>query len=240
MWRPQLEALQDTFRPVAVDLRGHGRSPVPPGSYCIEDLGQDVLDTADELGIERFSYVGLSLGGMVGMWLAAEHPARVDRLALICTSAHMPPASDWRDRAARVRSFGMTAVADAVVSRWFTADFAAQHPAVVAAYVATVASAPADGYAACCEAIAEMDLRDRLPAITAPTLIVAGDHDPSTPLPHAEVIHRGIPDSRLQVVGPASHLASVEANEAVTSLVRDHLLGRTDPLSDVRQVTDER
>ncbi|MFD0576324.1 alpha/beta fold hydrolase [Dactylosporangium darangshiense] len=120
MWRPQLPRFGDRLRVVRFDHRGHGGSPVPAGPYEIEDLGRDVLALLDRLGIERASYCGLSLGGMVGMWLAAHAPERIERLVLICTAAHLPPAEGWLDRARQVRAGGMAPVADAVLGRWFT------------------------------------------------------------------------------------------------------------------------
>ncbi|GAA2613321.1 3-oxoadipate enol-lactonase [Dactylosporangium fulvum] len=224
MWRPQLPAFAERLRVVRFDHRGHGGSPVPPGPYRIEDLGRDVLALLDRLGIERASYCGLSLGGMVGMWLAAHAPERIERLVLICTAAHLPPADGWLARAEQVRTGGMGSIADAVLGRWFTPRYRAALPARVAPFRAMIAAGPAEGYAGCCEAIAGMDLRDDLPRITAPTLVVAGVDDPATPPEHGEVIHAGIAGSRLAVVPNAAHLANVEQPEAVAHLVLDHVL----------------
>ncbi|UWZ40421.1 3-oxoadipate enol-lactonase [Dactylosporangium roseum] len=224
MWRPQLPAFAERLRVVRFDHRGHGGSPVPPGPYRIEDLGRDVLALLDRLGIERASYCGLSLGGMVGMWLAAHAPERIERLVLICTAAHLPPADGWLTRAGQVRSWGMGSIADAVLGRWFTPRYRAALPARVAPFRAMIAASPAEGYAGGCEAIAGMDLRDDLSRITAPTLVVAGADDPATPPEHGEVIHAGIAGSRLAVVPNAAHLANVEQPEAVAHLVLDHVL----------------
>ena len=125
MWEPQVAPLAERLRVIRYDHRGHGASPVPPGPYDIEDLGRDVLALMDRLGVERASLGGVSLGGMVAMWLGANAPDRVERLVLCCTSAHMPPASAWAERAAKVRAAGTTeVVADAVVERWLTPAFA--------------------------------------------------------------------------------------------------------------------
>jgi 3-oxoadipate enol-lactonase len=223
MWRPQLPRFGDRLRVVRFDHRGHGGSPVPPGPYRIEDLGRDVLALLDRLGIERASYCGLSLGGMVGMWLAANAPDRIERLVLICTSAHLPPAEGWLGRAAQVRTVGMGPVADAVLGRWFTPRYRAALPARVAPYRAMIAASPAEGYAAGCEAIAAMDLRPDLGRIVAPTLVVAGADDPATPPEHGELIHRMIKNSRLAVVPSAAHLANVEQPETIAQLVLDHI-----------------
>ncbi|GIF74375.1 3-oxoadipate enol-lactonase [Asanoa siamensis] len=221
MWAPQMAALRAGFRIVAFDHRGHGGSPVPPGPYSIEDLGRDVLALLDHLGLERVHYAGLSLGGMVGMWLAAHAPARIDRLALLCTAAHLPPASGWHQRAATVRAEGMGVLADASLARWFTPAFP---PDEAAAFAKTLVALDPGGYASCCEAIAGMDLRPVLDRITAPTLVVAGDADPATPPAQAQAIVDGIgPGATLVVLPDAAHLASVERAEQVTDLLRRHL-----------------
>ena len=224
MWRPQLPALAD-LRVVRFDHRGHGASPAPPGPYRLEDLGRDVLALLDRLGIAKASYCGLSLGGMVGMWLAANAPDRIEKLVLICTAAHLPPADGWAVRAEQVRTAGMGSIADAVLGRWFTPRFRAALPAKVAPYRAMIAACPAEGYAGCCEAIGGMDLRGDLPRITAPTLVIAGADDPATPPEHGERIHAGIAGSRLVVLPGAAHLANVEQADAIAQLIHDHVRG---------------
>jgi 3-oxoadipate enol-lactonase len=220
MWTPQIAALAGDFRVVAYDHRGHGGSPVPPGPYAIEDLGRDVVELLDHLGLERVHYAGLSLGGMVGMWLAAHAPERVDRLALLCTAAHLPPASRWHERAATVRAAGMGAIADAVVARWFTPAFPSDR---AAAFAKALVAIDPEGYAACCEAIAGMDLRPVLGRITAPTLVVAADADPATPPALAQDIVDGIGSgAELVVIPEAAHLASVERADPVSGLLRGH------------------
>jgi 3-oxoadipate enol-lactonase len=223
MWAPQLPALAERFRVLVVDHRGHGRSEVVPGPAALDDLGADVLTALDAASVDRFSWVGLSLGGMVGMWIAAEVPERVERLALVCTAARVPPAAKWLDRAATVRAEGTGALADLMMGRWFTAGFAAREPATVDVYRAMLLATPDEGYAACCEVIAAMDLRPRLSAITAPTLVVAGADDPATPPSSAEEIVSEIPGARLEVVADAAHLANVEQPEAITKLLLEHL-----------------
>jgi 3-oxoadipate enol-lactonase len=224
MWEPQVPALSQRHRVIRFEHRGHGGSPVPNGPYTMDDLGQDVLTLIDRLGLERVSYCGLSIGGMVGQWLAINAPDRIDRLILICTSAYLPPAEGWRDRAAAVRGAGTPEViADAVLGRWFTPPFAAANPELVARYRRMISSISAEGYAGCCEAIATMDLRTGLPGITAPTLVIGGRQDPSIPPEHGEAIAAAIPGARCEVLDPAAHLASVERAECVTALIADHL-----------------
>jgi 3-oxoadipate enol-lactonase len=223
MWDGQLP-LAERLRLVRHDHRGHGASPVPPAPYEIADLGRDVLALMDSLGIERASYCGSSIGGMVGIWLGANAPQRVARLVLICTSAHMPPASAWRERAAAVLEAGSPeVVADGVVERWLTPDYAAQHAGVRADLRAMLAATAADGYAACCGAIERMDLREDLPDVTAPTLVISGSDDPATPLEHQRLIAAAIPGARHEIVGPAAHMAAVQQPEAVNRLILEHL-----------------
>ncbi len=221
MWEPQLPALERHFRVLRYDHRGHGASPVPPGPYTIDDLGGDVLALLDALGLETVSYAGLSLGGMVGMWLAATAPERVDRLVLCCTSARFDSAQPWLDRAGAVRSGGTASIAAQVVARWFTPALADE--ALIERALAWMAAAPDDGYAACCDALAALDLRPLLPAITAPTLVIAGADDLAIPVEHGAAIAAAIPDARLAVVPGAAHLANIEASEAVTRLLLNHL-----------------
>jgi 3-oxoadipate enol-lactonase len=223
MWDGQL-ALAGRLRLVRFDHRGHGASPVPPGPYEIADLARDVLALMDHLGLERASFAGLSIGGMVGMWLGANAPERLDRLVLLCTAAHMPPAEVWRDRAAAVRAAGSTEpIADAVVERWLTPAFAAEHPEVLAGLRAMLTASPPDGYAACCGAIERMDLRPLLARIAVPTLVVSGSDDLSTPPEKQAAIAAAVPGARHEVVAPAAHVAAVEQADAVNRLIEEHL-----------------
>jgi 3-oxoadipate enol-lactonase len=228
MWDPQVEALSARFSLLRYDHRGHGGSPVPPGPYSLDDLGADVLALLDRLELERVHLGGLSLGGMVAMWVAARAPERVERLVLCCTSAFLGPRDTWLDRARRVRAEGMAAITPASLERWLTPAFRAREPATVAHVERTLLATAPEGYAACCEAIAGMDLRADLPGIAAPTLVVAAAHDPSTPPAHGEAIAAAIPDARLVVLPDAAHLANVEQPEAVTGAVIEHL-GAPDP-----------
>lgn len=224
MWEPQMAVLADHFCVIRYDTRGHGRSGKPPGPYAISDLGEDALALLDAIELERVSWVGVSLGGMVGIWLATHHPERIDRLVLCCTSAHMPPPQAWRQRAAIVREAGTVGViADAVVGRWLTPAWAAEHPDELARLRTMLASSPLDGYVACCEAIATMDQRGSLATITAPTLVIGGAHDAAAPpAEHAAILAREIAGAQYVLVDGA-HLASVECADVVNDLIIDHL-----------------
>lgn len=216
MWEPQLSTLSRSFRVLRYDHLGHGDSPAPPGPYTVDQLADEVLALVES--VERFHYVGLSLGAMVGMAIAARVPDRVDRLALVCTSAHLPPAQTWLDRAATVRSLGTASITDTVLARWFTPAYTDVEP-----YAAMLAATPDEGYAGCCAAIAAMDLRPVLGKITAPTLVVSGSADPAAPPEHGTLIARSVPHGRFVTVA-AAHLANVERPADVTALLLDHLV----------------
>ena len=225
MWEPQLPALTESFRVLRHDRRGHGRSEVPPGPYTIADLGRDVLELLDSLELERVSYCGLSIGGMDGMWIAANAPERLDRLCLCSTSANLGPPELWVDRAATVRADGTDAVADATMGRWFSSAFHEAHPEVVARFREMVASTPAEGYASCCEAIRDWDFRDELGRISAPTLVLSAEVDPSTPPEHGRLIADGIPGASFVVIPEAAHLVNVERPAEVDEAILGHLTG---------------
>jgi 3-oxoadipate enol-lactonase len=223
MWDPQAGALAERFRLVRYDTRGHGGSPVPDGPYTIDHVGQDALALLDHLGIERAHWVGLSLGGMTGMWLAINAPERLDRLVLLCTSAQLGPPEGWRERAETVRAQGTEAVADAGVGRWLTERFREENPETADWLRDMIAATPDAGYAAGCAVIEHMDLTAGLAGISAPTLVIAGAQDPATPPEHGERIAAAVPGARLEVLDPAGHLANVEQPETVTRLILDHL-----------------
>ena len=223
MWDEGAPALRERFRLLRYDHRGHGGSPVPPGLYTIEDLGRDALALLDGLGIERFSWCGLSIGGMVGMWLASEVPERVEGLVLCCTSALLGPRELWDERIRVARKEGMDALVDSVVVRWFTPEFFSAHPETVEKAAAMLRGTDPEGYAGCCAAIRDMDLRDRLGQIRAPTLVISAADDPATPPEHGELIRDSIPGAGFEVIPGASHLANIEQPEAVTRAILDHL-----------------
>ena len=185
-----------------------------------------MLAILDERGLERVSFCGLSLGGAVGMWLAMHAPERIDRLALACTSARFGVRENWLARAATVRAEGVEAVADAVLQLWFTPRTHRDQPELVRAYRAMMVSAEREGYAGCCEALADWEPGDELAAIRAPTLVLAGSEDPATPPAQGEAIARRIPGARLSVLEGAGHLANLEQPEAFNRLLLEHLTAR--------------
>ena len=189
----------------------------------MDDLGGDVLELMDSLGVDRFSYAGVSIGGMVGMWLGAHAPDRVARLALVCTTARFPSPDPWRSRVEQVRAGGTASIADAVVARWFTPPYAEAHPETVRRFKETLSTVDDEAYVGCCEAIAAMDLTPALPKITAPVVVVAGADDLAIPADQCAAIAAQIPGATLTVVPDAAHLANVEQADTVTTILLGHL-----------------
>ena len=224
MWDPQVAGLSPHLRVITFDHRGHGGSPVPPGPYEIAEMGRDVVALIDTLGLDRVSYVGLSIGGMVGLWLAATHPERLGRLVLMTTSAHPDSTGAFALRAATVRAAGTTEViADAVVARWFTPHWSDVHGQLVGRTRQMICATPAEGYAACCEAISAFDLRDELPKISTPTLVISGAQDPALPPEHQLAIAAGVPGARLESIEDAAHLPNIQHPDTVNRLIAEHL-----------------
>ena len=216
MWAAQAAAFAGEYRVLRYDHRGHGGSPVPRGPYTIEELAGDVLELLDALGLERVTFVGLSIGGAVGMSLALRAPERIERLALCCTSRRFGPPETWTERAATVRAEGVEAVADAALERWLTPEApAAMGERLRAMLVAT----PREGYASCAEALADHDLRGALGALHMPVLAVGGDDDPAAPPDEVRAIAGEIPGARLHMIGRARHLAVVERAEAFNGVL---------------------
>ncbi|MET8778146.1 3-oxoadipate enol-lactonase [Nocardia sp. NPDC004654] len=224
IWDDYVRPLADNgFRVIRCDTRGHGDSPVPVGPYSLADLGGDLEAVLDRHGVESAHVVGVSLGAMTGLWLARHRPQRVRRLVVCCTSARPGNPPQWRTRAAQARAEGMAAIATASVRRWFTPEFAAAHPRVVAEKRLLTADTPAEGYAACCEALAEIDLFDDLPAITAPTLVLSTAQDPAFPPDDGKAIADRIPAARFRIIGDAAHLGTVEQPGSFLTAITDHL-----------------
>ncbi|MEU2491585.1 3-oxoadipate enol-lactonase [Streptomyces sp. NPDC007883] len=221
VWEPQTAGLARDHRVVRWDLPGHGGSPAGPGvlraGATVADLGRHVLRLADALGARAFAYAGISLGGAVGTWLAAHHPDRVTRLALLCTSAHFGGPGPWRERARLVRARGTAPVAESAPARWFTPAFTGHD-----ALVTDLRSADPETYAVCCEILAGTDLRPDLARIVAPTLVISGREDKATPPAHGRELADGIREARHVEVPGAAHLAGVERPQSVLTALQAH------------------
>lgn len=225
MWEPQMSMLRARFRVVRYEHRGHGGTVAPPHAFSVEDLGSDMLDVLDAVGADRANLVGLSLGGTVAMWLAANHPERVDKLVVAASKACWPPSQAWQDRSDLVRSEGTLALLDTLLGRWFTEPFAGGRPELRSKVAAMLGSADPEGYAGCCGALGEVDLREDLSAIQAATLVLVGGTDPAVSIADAVDLAEAIPGSSLQVISPAAHLLNVEQPERFTAAVIDHIAG---------------
>jgi 3-oxoadipate enol-lactonase len=217
MWEPQALALKSEFRVLRYDHRGHGGSPAPPGPYTIDDLAGDAIALLDELGIERVTFVGLSIGGAVAVTAALRAPERFERLVLASTAARFGPPEQWQERAATVRAEGVEAVADAALERWLTPE---APEALRERLRAMLVSTPSEGYAACCEALGGYDARGRLGELAMPVLAIAGDGDPTTPPAALQAIVDEVPDGRLHVIERARHICNDERGEEFNRVLR--------------------
>ncbi len=207
MWQPQIQHLSEHFNVLRCDSRGHGWSSVTPGPYSIAQLGGDIIDLLDHLGIARAHVCGSSMGGMTAMWLALHHPQRVHGLILSNTAAYIGPPGSWNARVAAVERGGMEAIAAAVVARWFTLDYALLRTEQIGGLVSMFSATPAAGYAASCMAVRECDLRADVAGIDAPTLVICGSGDLWTPPADGHFLHHQIVGSRYLELD-AGHLAN--------------------------------
>jgi 3-oxoadipate enol-lactonase len=222
IWLKQVPTFCERFQVIRYDSRGHGRSSSPAGDYAIARLGLDVVELLEHLGLKRVNFCGLSMGGMVGQWLGAYAPQRIEQLVLCNTSAFMGPEG-WRLRIDTVRNGGMAQIADKVVDRWFTPTFIAAQPAKVAHAKQMILATDPVGYIGCCAAIRDLDLRKTAMAITARCLVVGGTADLATPLNHSEWLARALPSASLRLL-PTAHLSNVECEDTFTDLVHSFLV----------------
>ncbi len=224
MWDAQAAVLEKSFRVLLYDTRGHGRSQNSPGPYTIEQLGRDALELLDRLGMRQVSFCGLSMGGMIGMWLGIHAPERLRKLALANTGAKIGTAELWNTRIAAVEHGGMAALSQATLERWFTAGFRARSPETVAQVREMLETTPATGYAACCAAIRDCDLREAIAAIRVPTLVIAGSHDPATPATDGRFLAERIEGAGYRELDSA-HLSNLEQTARFNRELQEFLTG---------------
>jgi len=226
LWEPQMEELTRHFRVVRYDCRGHGDSDVPPDrTTSIGRLGADLVALLDCLNIERAHLCGISLGGFTGLWLAAYHRERVGRAVFANTAARLGSEQSWDERIRAVEAGGLAAISETVVGRFLGATFRAAHPDVTRHLVEMVEATPAAGYVAACAALREADLHNVISRIRAPSLIIGGELDQSTPVGQSEELNTLISDSKLVVLPGAAHLTNVEQAEKFTPIVTTFLRG---------------
>lgn len=210
MWDDVATALAGRFRVLRYDVQGHGRSGARNLPTTVDDLANDLAGLLDALDIARAHVIGLSLGGMIAQAFAVLHPERTASLVLMATAAHLPPPDFWRQRAATVIDAGPEAVVGTIVPRWFTPGFQEREPAAVTRIHDLFLGCDRRGYARCCEAIADMDLRERIAGIVAPTLVMVGADDFVTPLAMGADIRSRIAGAELVMIPDCAHLISVE------------------------------
>jgi 3-oxoadipate enol-lactonase len=215
MWRPQLPEFLKSLRVLRYDTRGHGKSSVTSGPYSIEQLGKDVIALADELKLDRFHFCGLSMGGIIGMWLALNTPQRLNKLVLSSTAAKIGAPEMWNTRIDTVRKQGMKPVAAATIERWFTPSFRQKNPQVISSIRKTLEETSPEGYAANCAAVRDFDLREQLYLIHTSTLVISGKHDSATPPVDGRFLAEHIPGARYVELN-AAHLSNIEDADRFT------------------------
>ncbi|MFO7276193.1 MAG: 3-oxoadipate enol-lactonase [Pseudomonadota bacterium] len=224
MWSSQVQVLVDRFKVVRYDSRGHGRSAVPEGEYSIEMLGRDALAVLDAVGIRRAHFVGLSMGAMTGMWLAANHRDRIAKLVLANTTAHIGRPQMWQERIAQAREKGLDEIAAATISRWLSPSFKAERPDEVNRLVETMRAMPLQGYLGSCAVLRDVDLRKDLKKIIAPTLVIAGAEYGGNEADAAERLRAGIAGALLVTIRRAAHLSNLENPAEFNEVLRRFLI----------------
>lgn len=223
MWQAQIDFFQQDFFVICYDTRGHGASSAPQGPYSIDQLGQDVVNLLDHLNVEKAAFCGISMGGLTGQWLAIHRPERFNQVVVCNTAAKIGQEQAWNDRAALVREQGLQPIASTAASRWFTEPFIQSNATVVNNLQNDLAAGSAEGYASCCEALAEADVREQLKDIPVPVLVVAGQQDPVTTVVDGQFMVERIANSQLFEIN-ASHISNVELpnefNQAVKQFIQ--------------------
>jgi 3-oxoadipate enol-lactonase len=223
MWEPQIDAFSKHFRVLRCDTRGHGQSRVTPGPYTIEQLSWDIVRLLDALQIERANFCGLSMGGLIGMFLGTNAGDRFHKIVLCDTAAKIGTNDSWNTRIQAVQSGGMKAISAGVIERWLTASFRTCHPEETQAIQAMLEAANPEGYIACCAALRDTDLRSTIRTIRNPCLALTGTHDMTSPPEEAHFLERSIPGAAYAEIS-AAHLSNVEARDEFNRHVLPFLL----------------
>lgn len=225
MWSPQVAAFAAHYHVICYDTRGHGSSPITDGPYDFAGLGHDVLAIMDALDIRQAAFCGVSMGGHTALWLGRHAAERITAIVVCNSAAKIGTSAAWSERAEALRAGGseaMKKLAETAPERWFTEGFIARQPEVVTEMQEILAGLDAAGYAACCDALGQSDLRDEIAAITIPTLILTGDADPVTTVDDAKEMQAKISGSKLAILS-ASHISNIEAAPEFTQTVLDFL-----------------
>ena len=222
IWDAVIELLGERYRVVTYDKRGHGLSDAPAGEYTLDQHVDDLAGLLDHLGIGRLALAGVSVGGLIGQRFALRHPERLAALVICNSAARMGDTQMWNARIAAVRDGGLAAIADAVMTRWFSADFRTNRPTELAGWRNLLLRTPADGYAGTCAALRDADLRGEVGRIVTPTLVVAGDQDLAAPVELVRGTAEAIPGARLEVVA-GGHIPSIEQPQALAGRMMNFL-----------------
>jgi 3-oxoadipate enol-lactonase len=228
MWDPQIKVLTSRYQVLRYDTRGHGGTDAPAEAYSLAQLGSDVVGLLDALDIDKVHFVGLSMGGMIGQFLALNHGNRLKSLVLCDTAAIIPPEAQsiWQERIDTARTKGLQALVESTLERWFTPPCLEKNPPEVRHIRKLFLATPLAGYIGCSEAIRDLNYLERLSEITIPTLIIVGRDDPGTPVEAAQLMHQHITGSELVVLSTAAHLSNVEQphafNQALTQFLHQH------------------
>jgi len=225
MWDPQMAELKKHYKVLRFDTRGHGASSAPPGPYTLEQMADDVHGLFAALGIRQTHWAGLSMGGMIGETYALKYPGVFRSMVLADTTSRRPPnaAQMWGDRIRMAKEQGMDALVESTLGRWFTEPFRKAHPEVMARIGNDIRNTPVEGFAGCCDAIAKIDVLDRLKEIDCPAFVIVGDQDHGTPPEMARQIHANLRGSELLIIESAAHLSNVEQAQTFTRVMTDFL-----------------
>lgn len=222
-----LWSLANRYTVLTYDLRGHGQTEATPGAYSFDLLAADALALLDALQIDKASFVGISLGGMIGQAMALAAPERIEKLVLADTTCRYPPEvqATWPERIRQIEVAGLEPLVAPTLERWFTAPYRAANPELMARIGKLIRTTPVAGYVGCCHAIARLDFHARLGDIRMPTLVMVGELDPGTPPAMARELADGIPDARLETIPGAAHLGNIEQAATFNRLLLTHLAG---------------
>ena len=225
MWDEQWAVLTSRYRVLRFDTRGHGSSDAPAAAYTLDQLAGDLHGLLASAGVERPHFVGLSMGGMIGMTYALMHPGVFRSLVLCDTTSRIPEEAKplWADRIAIAGTKGMEPLVEPTLKRWFTEPTLAQRGPIIERVAKMIRGTPPAGYAGCCHAISRLDLTDRLGAIDCPVQIIVGEQDGGTPVPMSRAIHAAVPGSELVIIPQASHLSNIEQPAAFNAALLDFL-----------------
>jgi 3-oxoadipate enol-lactonase len=225
MWDEQWAVLKSRYRVLRFDTRGHGSSEVPPGGYTLGQMADDLHGLLAAVGVDRPHFVGLSMGGMIGMTYALAHPGVFRSLVLCDTTSRFPPEAGplWADRIRIATTQGLEPLVEPTLKRWFTEGYLAQRPPVVDEVARMIRATPPIGYAGCCHAIPKIDTTDRLREIRCPIQVIVGEQDAGTPVAMSRAIHEAAPGSELVILPDASHLSNLQQPEAFNRALLDFL-----------------